>query len=168
LSNYKKPLLVSAMVAVLCMTIAVSFAYATQIETMTVNAGEEGIFTINLNEGDKFSGSISVSGGSGNDIDFWVTDPNGNTIVNSGRVSQGRTFDFTAQKNGAYSLHFDNGFSVFSSKFVSLSYDIEIENPISSLLLIFVAVLIGLMLIGIGIFVLLRRQRNKPNPPPTT
>ena len=173
MSNHKKPLLVSAMVAVLCMTIMSSIVYATQTESTTVNAGEQKILTFNLSEGDKFSGALSISGGSGNDVDFWVTDPNGNTIVNSGRVSSGRTFDFTCTKNGAYALHFDNSFSIFSSKFVSLSYDVERQiipslTTNSVIWIVLVVVIIGVLaLIGLGIYLSLRRNRNKPpNPPP--
>ena len=169
----RKPLLVSAMVTVLCIAILTSIVYATQTESTTVNAGEQKILTFNLSEGDKFSGSLSISGGSGNDVNFWVTDPNGNTIINSGRVSQGRTFDFTAEKNGAYALHFDNSFSIFSSKFVSLSYDVEREiipslTTDSLIWIILVVVIIGVLaLIGLGIYVAIRRNRNKPpNPPP--
>lgn len=177
--SIKKSLLVFAMVTILCMVILTSIAYATQTESTTVNAGEQRIMTFNLNEGDKFSGSLSITGGGGNDVDFWVTDPNGNTIVNSGRVSQGRTFDFTAQRNGAYSLHLDNGFSIFSSKYVSVSYDIQRESipiapnvtiPVDTVFYLILAVvaIVILAFIGLGISVIMRRNRNRPPNPPTS
>lgn len=63
-----------------------------------------------INSRDKFTSSLSISSGTSNDIDLWITDPLGNTIVNLGRISQGTTFEFTAQKSGVYTFHFDNSF----------------------------------------------------------
>lgn len=69
------------------------------------------------------SGSISVSGGSGNDINLYVTNPNGNTILSYDRATQ-TSFSFTASTTGSYTMHFDNSFSWFSSKSVTLNYTI--------------------------------------------
>ncbi|KPV64702.1 MAG: emp24/gp25L/p24 family/GOLD [Candidatus Bathyarchaeota archaeon BA2] len=71
----------------------------------------------------KFRGSITVSGG-GNDIDFYITDPNGNTILRYDRATQ-TSFSFTASTTGTYTMHFDNSFSIISSKSVTLSYSIS-------------------------------------------
>lgn len=166
MSDYKKPVLAFALIAVLCIVLMVSVAYATETVSKTIEAGYTGSLIFNLDDGDKFSGSLSISGGSGNDINFWVTDPSGNTIVNSGRVSQGTSFEFTAQRNGAYTLHLDNGFSVFSSKIVSLSYDVEspiLPNPSNSLVWVVAgAIIIGLGLIGLAVYLSLRR-RTQPS-----
>jgi hypothetical protein len=119
----------------------------------------------NLDELDKFTGSIAITGGSGDDVDFYVTDPHGSRIVDLGRVSQGTSFDFTAQDSGAYTLHFDNSFSLFSSKVVTLSYDIE--NPILPngdnfvLWIIAGAIIIGVVLIGIAVYVYIRSKQNQ-------
>lgn len=64
-------------------------------------------------------------GGSNNDVDFWVTDPVGAKILDLGRVSQERTFEFEAKANGTYVLHFSNTFSLIASKNVTLTYDVE-------------------------------------------
>jgi hypothetical protein len=173
LPKYRRFILVSAMAAILFMIIGVSVAHATQTETVQVAAGYVQSLIFNLDDGDKFSGSLSVSGGSGNDVDFSVTNPQGNTIVNLGRVSQGTTFEFTAQGSGAYTLKFGNDFSIFSSKTVTLSYDVQ-EEIIPSVttdslmwIILIVAVIVVLALIGFGIYASLRRSRNKPpNPPP--
>jgi hypothetical protein len=104
--------------------LSISAVQASQVESSQVEAGQTIMWTFNLANGDKFSGSLSISGGSGDDINFKVTDPQGTVIVGLGRVSQGRSFEFTAQQAGAYTFNLDNSFSIFSSKMVSLSYDV--------------------------------------------
>ena len=55
------------------------------------------------------------------DINFRVTDPLENTVYKSDRVfnDEGR---ITARSRGRFTLIFDNGFSVFASKAVSVRY----------------------------------------------
>lgn len=163
--NRKNLFVSSLLFAALCMFIFASFAFATETATKTVPAGNDGMMIFNLDEGDKFSGSLSISGGSGNDIDFYVTDPHGSRIVNLGRVSQGTSFDFSAQDSGAYTLHFDNGFSLFSSKVVSLSFDVEspiLPNADNFILWIIAgAVIIGVVLMGIAVYVSIRHKKEK-------
>jgi len=100
-------------------------ANAATVQQCTANAGSACTLTFNLNNGEKVSGSISISGGSANDINFYVTNPAGAQIYNAGRVTGGTTFSFTADSSGAYTLHFDNGFSLLSSKQVTVSYDVS-------------------------------------------
>lgn len=50
-------------------------AEATKVETVTVNALTTTTLTFQLRDENKFSGALSVVGGSNNDVDFWVTDP---------------------------------------------------------------------------------------------
>jgi len=114
-----KTLSVTIPLIILC-----SLVNAANVRTVNVDALSWRTLTYNLDKGQRFSGSIAITGG-GNDIDFWVTDPEGTTILGLGRVTQGRTFEFTAQKSGAYILHFDNGFSWFTAKTVALTYDIN-------------------------------------------
>jgi hypothetical protein len=130
----------------------------------------EGMLTFNLDSGDEFSGSLSISGGGGNDIDFWVTDPQGTTILNKGRVSQGTTFEFTAQMSGAYTLYFGNTFSLFSSKTVSLSYDVSTptlgSTDIGSLWIIIGIIIIVIAIAGLAIGLSWRKSTSKTNIPP--
>ena len=168
--NSKKLLFFSVIPAVLCIAIVVSFAQATQTETVNVDVLSSRALVFILSEGVRFQGSFSISGGSGNDIDFYVTDPKGSRIVNLGRVSQGAEFEFTTQDFGTHTLYFDNSFSWFNSKVATLSYEVESENlpnlikPKNVLISIAVeaTVTISLILMGIGVAVLLRRDRNKP------
>jgi hypothetical protein len=51
-----------------------------------------------------------------------TTSPQSSTVVNGGRVANSGTFDYTVTLPGAYAIAFDNSFSTFSSKSVSVSY----------------------------------------------
>jgi preprotein translocase subunit SecG len=152
---------------------------ASQVSSINVDAGYSNTLTYNLDSGQRFSGSISISGGSGNDVNFWVTNPQGAKIVNSGRVSGGTSFDFTAQSSGAYTLHFDNAFSIFSSKSVQLTYDVT--SPSGGLtggsglsLTLIIAVFAIAFILVLIIFVIALSRRGKassnsqqfPPPPP--
>ena len=128
-------------------------AYGSQVETLLVSPLSKRILVFNLRRGDKFTGSISISGGAGNDIDFWITDPTGVTIRSYGRVSLGRTFEFQATQDGAYTLHFDNSFSIISSKTVTLTYDIErplieVFSPVVVVAAVVIVILVVLVIIA--------------------
>ena len=51
-----------------------------------------------------------------------VMDPRVTTVLNDGRVSNSGSFDYTSVLPGTYTLVFDNSFSTFSSKSVSVTY----------------------------------------------
>ena len=93
-------------------------------QTFTVPALSKTTQTLNLSAGDSVSGSLSVLGGSGNDINFQVTDPMGNTLVSYYRVT-GTSFSFSASMTGTYTMTFDNSFSLISSKSVTLNYSVQ-------------------------------------------
>jgi hypothetical protein len=155
--------------AALFITITFSIANASQVEIVQVSPLTQKTLTFNLNNEDKFTGSLSISGGGGNDIDFWVTDPQGTTILNQGRVSQGTTFEFTAQMSGGYTLHFGNTFSLFSSKTVNLSYDVS--TPILGgtgfgfLLMIIGIIVIVIVVVGLTVGFGRRKSTSKTNVP---
>lgn len=117
-------------------------------ETFTVPPGQEVVRTVWLSKGDKVSGSITVSGGTGYDIDFYVSDPNENTILYD-RATQ-TSFSFTASTTGTHAMHFDNSpraYSVFSSKSVTLGYTISralfgLAPELFSILLLIIATVI--------------------------
>ena len=119
MSGMKKKVFVPLIFVILLVAI-IGYAKA-GTETFTVPAWQEVVRTVGLSEGDKVSGSITVSGGGGNDIDFYVTDPNGHTILRYDRATQ-TSFSFTASTVGTYTMHFDNSFSILSSKSVTLNY----------------------------------------------
>ena len=58
----------------------------------------------------------SIDGTSDDSINIWVTNPNGDTILNLGRVTGGhrgivREFEFSTWQDGVYTIYFDNSFS---------------------------------------------------------
>lgn len=169
-----KFLLALGITAILLSVVAFSVK-ASNVETVQVSPLHEQMLIFNLKTGQRFTGSLAISGGSGNDIDFSITDPQGTTILNLGRVSQGRSFDFTAQASGAYTFHFGNGFSLLSSKTVNLTYDIGLPTFFGfdiGQLLIIIGVVVFLLLLVLGLAVVRYRKRNlsKINqpPPPTS
>jgi hypothetical protein len=96
-------------------------AVALCVQTFTVPSLSQTTQILSLNAGDAVEGSITVSGGLTNDINFNVTDPNGNTIISYSRVTQ-TPFIFQAQTTGTYTLIFDNSFSLLTSRSVTLDY----------------------------------------------
>jgi hypothetical protein len=116
------------LVSILIIVVLLSMPLITKgegVKTVQIGPLQTSYLVYNLNIGDRFSGSLSITGGSGNDIDFSVTDPLGTTVLDLGRVSNGREFNFEAERNGAFRLVFDNSFSLISQKTVTLSYSIS-------------------------------------------
>jgi hypothetical protein len=74
--------------------------------------------SVSLPHNGKISGSFSVTGGSGNDIDFRIEGLT--TYYSESRVTS-LAFSFEAPYSGSFDLVFDNSFSWLSSKTVSLS-----------------------------------------------
>ncbi len=54
-----------------------------------------------------------------------ITDPRFGNVVNDGRVVNSASFDYTTSLPGTYSLVWDNSFSVFTSKSVSVTYTVS-------------------------------------------
>ena len=133
--------------------------YAATVQNCDAPAGSQCTLTFNLNNGDSVSGSVSVAGGSGNDINFYITNPSGAQIYNAGRITGGTSFSFTADSSGAYILHFDNSFSLFSDKQVTVSYDVSSsssggvpEFPFQSLTVVLLTSFV------LGSYMLIRRR----------
>lgn len=92
-------------------------------ETFGVPAYARATRIVELENGGMISGSVWVSGGPANDIKFYITDPNSNTVL----LFQNTThtiFSLTAPAAGNYTLHFDNSLSMYS-KGITLDYVIE-------------------------------------------
>jgi hypothetical protein len=120
---------------------------STTVQQCNAPSGSQCTLTFNLNNGDKVTGSVSITGGSSNDINFYVTNPSGARIYDAGRVSGGTSFSFTADSSGAFILHFDNSFSLMSNKQVTVSYDVASggipEFPPAILLMTIVALVVA-------------------------
>lgn len=125
--------------------------------TIYVDAEQEKVESISLKVDDEVSGRISVIGDSNNDIDFYITDPNGEAVVPKERVSV-KDFRFTASKEGTYRIHFDNSFST-ERKTVSFNYDVRhyIFGIPQEDFLVFVVMIVAV--IGLLVFVALSRPQ---------
>jgi hypothetical protein len=121
---------------------AAANAHGSELQQFSLAPSSVVVWPVNLNQGDQLSGSLSITGGSGNDINFWITDPSGGPVVNQGRVSQGTSFAFTASASGGYTFHFDNSYSLFSGKVVTLTYNIA-SSVVTSLTLVVVGAAIA-------------------------
>ena len=127
---------------------------------ITVNAGAQETVPINdLKVGYIITGSVTVSGG-GNEIKFWVIDPDGNQVINLGIIIRGKSFEFTTQKNGAYYLRFDNREST-ALKNVIISYDVQMNSNTPNPYLLEKIILI-LVLITFLILIYWRRRKHAP------
>jgi hypothetical protein len=129
--------------------------------TFTVSPLQKTTTSIGLSEGDKVSGSLSVVGGSGNDVNFYVTDPNANTIIRYDGITQ-TSFSFSASMTGTYTMHFDNSFSLFSSKSVTLDYSVTkaiAGIPQETFFLLVAIIVIVAIIIAVAI-VLVRRKKE--------
>ena len=93
----------------------------TQQQSFTVAPNQAKTVFISVNAGDRLTGSFTIEGGSGNDVNFSVKDPSGNTMSSGGRVSNSWQFDFVCASTGSYQLSFDNSFSVISNKAINLT-----------------------------------------------
>ncbi|MEJ2242815.1 MAG: emp24/gp25L/p24 family protein [Candidatus Bathyarchaeota archaeon] len=132
--------------------LSVEIITAEEMELISVSAGGRSTFAINLEVGQKCWGTISIEGESENDIDFYIQNPEGITIIELGRVSQGDIFEFKAQEAGSYVLNFDNYFSSIGSKVITLTYKLSLTpivgiDPVLFLTIIFAVIIIIVLLL---------------------
>lgn len=122
--------------------------------SFTLQPLKDRIITLDLKETDSVSGSFSVVSNDQNGINFYVTDPYNNTILQYDNVFH-REFSFTAESDGSYQMHFDNSLSDVYSKTVSANYSSThyiYGMPQEQFLFILIAIV---ALIGIVLFVVL-------------
>jgi len=120
--------------------------------TFDILSQQQQIVTVNLNSGDKISGTVVVNGEGA--IDFWISDPQNNNATAPTSVGQ-RTFSFTAESSGTFSLHLYN--KEASSVSVTLNYNVSRQifgMPQEIFLLI---VIVGVILLLIIIWALLSK-----------
>ena len=108
-------------------------SFSEKVETVVVPAGGIRSVIINLTVGEKFVGSFTVSGGIGNDIKFWISNPLGKGITLLQDVTGGKSFSFTAEQDGEYTLNFDNSFAETSSKKITLTYETKSSEETSNI-----------------------------------
>jgi hypothetical protein len=91
-----------------------------------------------LERGKKFFMDIGIDGGK-KDIDFWMTASKNKTtacvgffgLPNAERVFDGKKLEFCPEVTDNYYFYFSNSFSVFSTKHVKVSYQLENGKKVS-------------------------------------
>ena len=122
-------------------------------ENFTVPAESEVTRSLNLQNDDRVAIGFTVVGQTINALNFSVTDPNGNTVIEYDKVGQ-KSFSLHATTPGIYILHFDNSDSP-EEKMVTLNYDVQHYIFGIPQTLFYVLVIAIISVIGIAFFVLL-------------
>ncbi len=141
-----------------------AFVNASTTRTVVIGLGKQQSVTINLQEKEIVTGSFNIS--NSREIDFWVRDPSGNIIVNSGTVVGNGNFEFTATNQGNYVLNFKNNDNT-RSRTVYLEYSVNyppiIQQPPEILRTdqIAIAIVLSLAVIVVIIGVITYKQRAK-------
>ncbi len=153
----QKQNVLSALIALLVLSFALS---AVCSQTINVPSGNPTTTTLSLNKGDYVSGSIVVTGGITSDVNFYITDPDGNNVISYSQVTQ-TSFSFSAQTTGTYTLFFQN--LGLLTKNVTLDYNIKasiIGLPQDTFIISLVASILA-VIIAVSIIILAIR-RKKP------
>ena len=111
-------------------------------------------------------GLIYIKGGSGNDINFRVIDPQGKTILDLGRISNEKEFYISPDETGNFTIIIDNEFSVFSSKEVdvfSYSYPNNIFEFAGFSINFWVIILVVILFITLTTLVVWSSRRKQNN-----
>ena len=103
------------------LVLVIAFAAPALAHRIELAASSKQCFYEVLNPEDRITVTYEVggaSGGGGLEIDFWVTDPTGNTIFRNDRKAQG-SFSAAAVSHGRYTYCFGNEFTSYHGKTVS-------------------------------------------------
>lgn len=151
------------LILALSIVLVLSFAaLALASQTFAVPARSQTTSTLTLVQGDQVTGNLNVTGGPNDDINFVITDPNGNPIQNYDHITQ-TPFSFQAQTSGNYTFTFDNSFSLLSSKSVTLDYTVQPATfGIPQDLLLPVIGAIAVVIIVVVVAVVLGSRRKAP------
>ncbi|MDH5437771.1 MAG: emp24/gp25L/p24 family protein [Candidatus Bathyarchaeota archaeon] len=122
-------------------------------ENLTVAPESEVTKSLNLQNDDRVAIGFTVVGQTINALNFSVTDPNGDTIIQYDTVGQ-KSFSLHATTAGVYTLHFDNSQSL-EEKMVTLNYDVQHYIMGIPQTLFYVLVIAVISVIGVAFFVLL-------------
>lgn len=132
--------------------LVVNSAQATT-ENFTVPPESEVTRSLSLHENDRVSIRFSVVAESDNGLNFYVTDPYGETVLRHEGVGQ-KSLSFLAEMAGTYILHFDNSHSS-GDKMVTLNYDIEHLIMGMPQTMFLVLIIVGVLVVAIATFTLM-------------
>ena len=121
-------------------------------ESFTVHAGQEEIKPLSLAAEDHVQIRFTVTGQATNVLDFYITDPNGNTIVtfqSTGNVN----YAFVCSQEGEYRLHFSNAAST-EDKLVSLDYEVQHFIFGMDQMLFLLLIVVGICIAAVAVFII--------------
>ncbi len=137
-------------------------------QTLTIPANGTQTAYLTLNQGETLSGEISASDNQIKDINFRVTDQNGNSVIHYSQMTSS-SWNFVALKNGTYTLTIDNSSPVSSSKTVFLTYYVSVSSgsggSLDSFLfpVIVVGIIIGVVVLVVVLLVTRLLSKYKPS-----
>ncbi|HMK95126.1 MAG TPA: emp24/gp25L/p24 family protein [Candidatus Limnocylindrales bacterium] len=156
----RKQILFSTLTVVLLLSL-LALAFCTT-QTFTVRGLTNYPITLSFNQNDYVSGSIVVSGGVTNAINFYITDPNGNNVVSYSDATQ-VSFSFTASSTGNYTVHMDN--TGLLTKTVTFNYNDRaavLGLPQYTFILLLVAIIVVIVVVIAVLLLLRRRPKEAP------
>lgn len=131
-------------------------------ETFQVWGGHEITRNIDLTSGDAVTGTLTVHGYA-SAIDFTITDPDDNAILQYGSTL-GTTFSFTAANTGTYTMHFRNQGSTTAEYMIDYSitkFESKPEQIVDMSKDIFYITLLVIAIVMDVLFALIAFRRRK-------
>lgn len=125
-------------------------------ETFSVPPETEVTKPLNLQEDDRVAIGFTVVGQTTSALDFYITDPSGNIVIQHESAGQ-RSFSLHAKTSGIYTFHFDNS-NFLEEKMVTLNYDVQHYILGIPQTFFYVLVIAVISVIGIAFFVLLGKS----------
>jgi len=121
-------------------------------ESFTVPAGEDETILLNLTTGDHVQISFTVTGITTNMLNFYITDPSGNTFEAFGNVGS-LDYSFVCSHGGEYALHFSNAAST-DDKLVSLDYEVDHYVFGMPQMLFLTLIVLAICMVAVAVFIL--------------
>ncbi|KIJ70342.1 hypothetical protein HYDPIDRAFT_77186 [Hydnomerulius pinastri MD-312] len=106
--------------ALFCVSLLAVLPTLVSAHKIDIPASTKECFFEDLHEHDQMTITYQVGEGGHLDIDFWLTDPEGNVLTKQIRYSTGTT-SITAEKDGRYEYCFSNQMSTMADKQVSFN-----------------------------------------------
>jgi hypothetical protein len=125
-------------------------------ESFTVRAGQEEIRSLNLAADDHVQIRFTVTGQGASVLDFYITDPNGNIMINFGATGN-VNYAFVCSQEGGYKLHFSNVVSA-GDKLVSLDYEAEHYILGMQQNLFLTLIVVGICMAAVAVFILMSKH----------
>ncbi|KAI6097439.1 COPII-coated vesicle protein [Pisolithus croceorrhizus] len=109
-----------SVMTLLCILLLSFLSTLVSAHKITVEASTKECFFEDLHQHDQMTITYQVGEGGHLDIDFWLTDPQGDVLAKQIRQSTGST-SITAEKDGRYEYCFSNQMSTMADKQVSFN-----------------------------------------------